>query len=50
MIKPEWDLCLGYELELLREAVELTKEQRMSIQQARWAAFHDQQTRKQERR
>ena len=44
MIKPELDLCLGYELELCREAVRLTKEQRKSIQQAMWGA-RDQQHR-----
>ena len=45
VIKPEWVLCMGYELELRREAIRLTKEQRMSIQQAMWAAYRDQQHR-----
>ena len=39
VIRPEWDLCLGYELDLRREAVKLTKEQWMSIQQAMWAVY-----------
>ena len=45
VIKPEWDLCMGYELELRRETMRLTKEQRMSIQQAMWASYRDQQHR-----
>ena len=42
VIKPEWNLCLSYELEIRREAIRLTREQRMPIQQAMWAAYRDQ--------
>ena len=45
VIKPEWNLCLGYELELRREAIRLTKEQHVSIQRAMWAAHLDKQHR-----
>ena len=34
---------MGYELELRKEAIRLTKEQGMAIQQAMWTAYGDQQ-------
>ena len=45
VVKPEWTLCVGYELELRKEAIRLVREQSMSIQQAMWTAYRDQQHR-----
>ena len=36
---PDWSLCMGYELELLREAIKYTRERGMAIQEALWAAY-----------
>ena len=43
VIRAEWSLRMGYELELRKEAIRLTKEQRMSIQQAMWTAYREKQ-------
>ena len=43
VVRPEWTLCIGYELELWKEAIRLTRGQSMSIQQAMWKAYRDQQ-------
>ena len=42
VVKPEWTLCMGYELELRKKAIRLTREQSMSIQQSMWTAYRDQ--------
>ena len=45
VVKPEWTLCMGYELELRKESIRLVREQNMSIQQAMRTAYRDQQHR-----
>ena len=45
VIKPDWSLRMGYELELRKEAIRLTKEQGMAMKQAMWTAYGDQQHR-----
>ena len=41
VVRPDWSLCMGYELELRREAIKCTREQGMAIQEALWAAYHN---------
>ena len=41
VVRPEWCLCMGYEVELRREAVKYTRERSMAIQEALWAAHHN---------
>ena len=41
VVRPDWSLCMGYELELRREAIRYTRERGMAIQEALWAAYHD---------
>ena len=41
VVRPDWSLCMGYELELRREAIKYTRERAMAIQEALWAAYNN---------
>ena len=41
VVRPDWSLCMGYELELRREAIKYTRERGMAIQEALWSAYHN---------
>ena len=41
VVRPDWSLCMGYELELRREAIKYTRERGMAIQEALWFAYHN---------
>ena len=41
VVRPDWSLCMGYELELRREAIKNTRESGMAIHGALWSAYHN---------
>ena len=41
VVRPDWSLCMGFELELRREAIKYTRERGMSIQEALWAVYRN---------
>ena len=41
VVRPDWSLCMGFELELRREAIKYTREKGLSIQEALWAVYRN---------